>query len=139
MTVTLTEQDVHAGLVDKCTRIVRELRDSWKQDQLDSTAIAWAGEDLQDDFGRLINDAVVLELPADRARWRPVLQKLVERTKAFGLLLVDRTEDGFTASFESPHGSRKWTLKKERHGDVTVLSSPTVVDDVEAIGLLWTP
>lgn len=137
MPVILTEQDVHAGLVDRCARIVQEARNHWSQDQTDSTVVVWAGEDIADDFGHLINDAILLELPADRGRWKTILTTLVNRTKAFGLLLIDRTEDGFTASFETPHGSRKWVLKKERHGDVTVLSNPIILDDVEATGLLW--
>lgn len=139
MPTPLTEQDIHAGLIDRCTRIIQEMRNRWSPVQKDSTAIAWAGEDIEADDGQLINDAVLLELPEDRRRWRTILSALVGRTKAFGLLVVDRTEDGFTASFETRHGSRKWTLKKERHGDAYVLSSPTVLDDVETTGLLWTP
>jgi hypothetical protein len=133
-----TESNIHAGLVKKCDGIVEDLRKAWAGES-DSTAIVWPGEDVLDDKGNPIADTVLLELPDDRKTWRNLLDQLVTRTSAFGLLVVDRRDDMLKVIFESPKGSRSWTLKKERHGDVSVLNSPTVLDDVESAGLLWKP
>lgn len=139
-TKTITERDVHDLLVKKVDWAVGDLRRGWKPDQVESTAMVWVSSEVLDDRGVPINDWIVLELPENRGTWSAVLEKLVTRTNAFALAVFDRHDAGISVRFESPLGCQKWELKKERHGDVTVMSAPVVTPNNEdTTGLLWNP
>lgn len=101
-------------------------------------AIAFCAKPIKDDVGRIINDTVFLELPPNKSEWQELLMKLIVRTSAIAVVVVDFRFDQVKAIFETPLGSRAWTMKPERHGDTKMLSKPIVLDDVESSGLLWT-
>jgi hypothetical protein len=67
------------------------------------------------------------------------LQRLVERTKPYGLALLERRGNEVRVLFETHHGARAWILPLERHGDLLVPGATAVHDDAECLGLLWHP
>ena len=71
--------------------------------------------------------------------WKPALSQFIERTAAYGLLLLEVEEDKIVARFETMHGARSWTVPIERHGDRLALGDQRVNDNKDHIGLLWTP
>lgn len=135
--MTTVDVLLHRAMLRRCDGIVEKLRGQWDKEMTAYVAMTWVAEPIQDDEGKSINDKVILELPNNKEEWWPLLIKLITRTKAFGLLLVQFQHDTAKVIFESPFGSRSWSMHLERHGDTKTLSRPTVLDDVESIGLLW--
>lgn len=135
---TPTDQVIHDELQRRCGSMVARIRREWKTtDPLEAVAMTWVSEEVVDDQGHPINDTVFLELPLDKTKWHDALEQLVKRTRAFALLVIDRQADEVKATLESRLGTRTWRLKKERHGDLDVLSRPIVHNNVESMGLLW--
>lgn len=133
-----SDQAIHERLLLRCGELLEDLRRGWRESSPEeNVAMTWVGEEITDDQGRPINDRVLFVLPEKREEWTAALAQLVERTEAFGLLIVERSPERLQVLFESPRGTRLWRLKKERHGDATVLSRPAVFDNVETTGLLW--
>lgn len=128
----------HKSMLRRCDGIVEKLRRDWTNEITACVTMTWCSEPLKaDDSSKIINDTVIMELPLNQEEWWPLMIKLIVKTKALGILLIRFWHDETKIIFESPWGSRSWSMKTERHGDTKALSRPIVLDDVEAIGLLW--
>lgn len=139
----MTLQDevfIHRDLEAKAEAIVRTVRETWKkQRKVDPYAVTWPSEHLKADDGATITHAVLCPIPAgfDTARRMKALQQLVERTKAYGLLVVEQKENSIRILFETQHGARSWCIPLDWHGDVQVPGQTETRNDGECVGLLW--
>lgn len=133
-----SERFIHDGIIHQIEVMVEEFRNLWvqKRGRINSFAITWVSEPIETPTG-VINDKVTFELPLDRPRWKALLVELVEKSKAYGVLLVDVREDSVRAIAETPHGSRCWYMTPVSRGDYKALSRPSPLDNVEELGLLW--
>lgn len=137
-----SERFIHDDLAKRAEHIAQEVREGWKKTQrVDPFAITWPEGALRSDDGGTVDQAVVCRIPPDfdDERRLETLQKMVARTKAYGLVLVLPRPDGIHVLFETSQGARAWLMKLERHGDVTACLPPVVRDNAECVGLLWKP
>lgn len=136
-----SEYFIHRDLQERAATIVEEVRGEWRRAQhVEPCVIAWPEDGVRGDDGSVIDRAVLCRLPQLTAMQRyDILQGMVKRTKAYGLLLVLPGLDDIRVLFETRHGARAWVMRLERHGDVTVCCEPAVQDNAECVGLLWKP
>lgn len=136
-----SERFIHDELARRAARIVEEVRDDWKKNQRTAPlAVTWPETAVQTDDGSSVAGAVLCHLPPlTHAQQQDVLKRMIEKTKAYGLVLVRPNDDFIDVLFETHHGARAWRMQLERHGDVTVCLDPVVRDDAECVGLLWRP
>lgn len=133
-----SERVIHDDLVVKCLPLVQTAQRVWQQGKGDpSFVVLWPSEPLKDADGTRIEDEVLAEFP--RQNTHAALRRLVDRTKAFGLLVIELRPDALSAVFESRHGAHSWVYPIERHGDVRVLGSLVSATDTVSLGLLWGP
>lgn len=130
-------QFVHDELLRRCKKFVDTAHRLWHKGEDPSFVIMWPSEPVKGADGEMIEDEVLAEFP--RAETHERLRKLVGMTKAYGLLVIEKTPDALIIIFESHHGTHSWTSKKERHGDVVVLGKPVEENNVRHHGLLWSP
>lgn len=134
-----SERFIHDNLLRICQNVVDEAKRLWEAKvPLPGHALTWPSSVIRDDKSSLIDRAVIMEMP-ERSEWKKALTALVARTQAYGLLLLETDTKRIYAIFESMHGSRSWTVPIERHGDRDVLGDQRTKDDVDSIGLLWSP
>ncbi len=111
--------------------------DTWRdQGRIDPFMIAWPAEDLLDDNGQLVTDNVVMPLEGNRAEWPLQMHRLVQRTKPYGLLLVEQRDKEVVIIFESMHGSVSWHYPIIKTGN-RFLGQLKKKEDTESIGILW--
>jgi hypothetical protein len=138
-----SEQFIHDDLALKAERLAEEMRVVWRKNRkVDSYAITWPSETLQtDDNSGQVNKAVLMRIPDDfdERQKLEALQRMVERTKAYGIALIERRGDELRVLFETHHGARAWLIPLERHGDIFVPGETRVRDNAECLGLLWRP
>lgn len=134
-----SERFIHDNLIRISERVVERACTMWEEGmKLTAHAIAWPADVVRADDGKAIEGAIILPMPSQE-HWSRALSALVERTSAYGLFLLEMRERDIHAVFESHHGSHAWSVPLERHGDRIVLGEPRTSDDVESIGLLWSP
>lgn len=133
-----SELFIHDELLKVAASGVDGIYEVWKSaGSLNSFVIGWPSERLLGDDGTPLEDAVVKELPDDRSSWSQELTEFAARTKAYALMLAEKKRERILVIFESPHGTRSWTIPIHRSGDREVLGSKQVADDTHSIGLLW--
>lgn len=133
-----SENSIHEGLLEESKAMVEHIYTVWStQKKMPALAFTWPATTVFSDDGIPIDRIVSLTLPDESEERSKALRYMVERTKAYGLFVIDPKDDEIKAVLETPHGSRSWTIKVRRSGDVKILSRPTVQDNVESIGLLW--
>jgi len=135
-----SEKFIHDDLLRSAQLVVDRARELWERGEpVFAHAIAWPSEGVSTDDGkRRISGPIILPMP-EAALWQDALKKLIQRTKAYGLFLLEFREKELYAVFESPHGAQSWRVPIERHGDVRVLGDQRVSTDRECLGLLWSP
>jgi len=134
-----SERFIHDDLIKSCQAVVDRAKTLWKDgEKMTSYAIAWPARTIKTDDGKSLEGAIIMTMPPKKD-WKPALSQLVERTAAYGLLLLEVEEDKIVARFETVHGARSWTVPIERHGDRLALGDQRVNDNKDHIGLLWTP
>lgn len=135
-----SERFIHDGLIRTSQAVVEEACKAWDEGQLKRGAFAlvWPTSTVKDDGGNPISRAVVMELPEEARRFA-ALNALVQRTGAYGLLVIDLQERALVAKFETAHGARVWTIPIEWHGDRREMGDQRVKDNAECVGLLWSP
>jgi len=74
----------------------------------------------------------------DEERTIQLLKDRVVELEAYALLLLMPSGNAVNITVESHHGSRWWSLRKERHGDIDVVVV-TPKDNQNCIGILWKP
>jgi hypothetical protein len=132
------EKFVYNVLLARAEAVVQSARETWKrQRRIEPYAVAWPSESLKADDGTAITHAVFCAIPVefDTAKRMKVLQQFVERTKAYGLVVVEQKENSIRIMFETGHGAKAWCIPLAWHGDVQVPSQTEASD--ERIGLLW--
>lgn len=137
-----SERFIHDDLAERAEAIAEQARNNWRQAQkLDTVAISWPSEHLTGDDGSTITHAVVMPLDdkLSQAEQQAALQLLVTKTKAYGLVLVERRDEEIRVLFETHHGARAWITPLKRHGDVRVAGRTRVHDNAECLGFLWRP
>lgn len=133
-----SEKFVHFALESRAEDAVKSARETWKrQRKIEPYAITWPAESLKADDGTAITHAVFCAIPAefDTARRMKVLQQLIERTKAYGLVVVEQKDNSIRIMFETRYGAKAWRIPLAWHGDVQVPSQTEASAD--RIGLLW--
>lgn len=134
------ERFIHDELLRRAEKGLPGIHQAWRVKQhIDPFIISWPSKHLKGDDGSIITDSVLVELPEDRKRWRPHLLRTVHRTKPYALLLAEELDDCVMVTFESGHGTRSWRWPIKDHGGMRVLGNVTQRDDVDSIGILWSP
>ena len=134
-----SEQFIHDDLVARSDQMIEKLYDIWRDHKgIPSFAHAWSAESVPTVDGKRVNE-VTTYLPNDDAKAaRNQVLLLLERSKAYGMLIVDSSDpEEIRAYFESMHGSKTWRIGIKHHGDTKVLSRPTTLIDSGELGLLW--
>ena len=133
-----SERFIHDALRDQADQLVDRAREEWKKSKrVLPVAISWPSEHLKSDDGKTITHAVICPLNQLKDSREAVVRRLSERTKAYGLFLLERRGDEIRALFETRHGARDWKIPLKLHGDVLVAGMTTIRDDADCIGLLW--
>lgn len=131
-----SERFIHDDLVLRCEKLVGVSHDVWRKKKGDpSIVILWPSEPVKGVDGALIEDEIFADYPKQDTL--PRLRKLVDMTKAYGLLVIELKPHALCAIFESPHGARSWSTPIERHGDRDVLGKTSKKSDADHLGLLW--
>jgi hypothetical protein len=135
-----TERFIHDELMRRAEMGLPSILEAWKAKQhIEPFIISWPYSRIVGDDGSEIADFVLTDLPADRKRWKKLIVLTVQRVKPYALLLAEELNDCVLLIFESGHGTRSWRYPIKHHGNVRVLGDPTQRDDVDRIGILWSP
>ncbi len=135
-----SERFIHDGLIDKAQAAVDCLHEIWRENgKIDTTLITWPAENVRDDSGELIDGVCVMSLPEDESKHIRAISAGVERSKAYGFLLLEQKNNTVRALLETPHGTRLWTLPIIRSADSQYLGEAKITNDLECIGLIWRP
>jgi hypothetical protein len=133
-----SERFIHDNLIDQAEAGLRGIYRHWRDERnVDPFLVTWPSEPVPDDKGIPITDACVLSLPEDRKEWQKLILDAIQRTKAYGILLVEQRDGDVRAILETKHGAKCWTLPIVRSGDLLVLKKPEVTTNRENLGLLW--
>lgn len=143
-----SERFIHDQLIERCNMLVEVAKKIWRDKKGDpSIVIAWPSEPVKGADGEMIEDEILAEYgPVTRADWQAHpelrqerLRRLVDMTKAYGLLVIELQPHALVAIFESPHGAKSWTTRLELHGDVKVMAKTEERSNKEHYGLIWSP
>lgn len=135
-----SERFIHDDLVNKAQHTVDFLFTLWrKEGKIAPVLLTWPAEPIKDDSGNSIDDLCGMELPTGDGAKRDAILHMVERTKAYALLLVEPFVEQLKVILETPHGTKAWSIPIHWSGDVKVLGTPKVTIDQEFVGLLWRP
>jgi hypothetical protein len=137
-----SERFIHRDLRNRAAGLAEEVREVWKKNfKVDTYAITWPSETVKGDDGIGITQAVLMFIPDTFTEEQKLdaLKKMVVRTKAYGVALIEKKGLEIRVLFETHHGARAWLIPLERHGDVAVPGETQVRDDAEHLGLLWSP
>ncbi len=135
-----SERFIHDDLASKVAQMVEVVRSEWREKRaLESYAIAWPSETVRGDDGKSISGSVLLRIQDNSTPQQvsQALKNMVERTKAYGLVLIEKKGNELRVLFETHHGARAWVTPLERHGDLLVPGTTVVRDNAECLGLLW--
>jgi hypothetical protein len=135
-----SERFIHQDLAERAAAIAEQAREVWKKTQrIEPYAVTWPSTALKTDDGGVVDQAVICQLPLEYtdAQRTDVLHKMVEKTKAYGLVLVEQRGNQLRVLFETHHGARAWLMRLERHGDVVVCGAPEIREDADCLGILW--
>lgn len=135
-----SERFIHDELLSVAARGVEGLYTIWKESgDIEPFIVGWPAEKILDDNGVPLEDACVKELPRDRNSWSQEMTEFARKVKAYALMLAEKKDGSLLVIFESPHGTRSWTIPIHKSGDREVLGRKVVEDDKHSIGLLWKP
>jgi hypothetical protein len=134
------DQFIHAALTLRAEGLVQDALASWRQHRkIEPYAITWPSEDIKDDNDNTVSHVVFCALPAglDAAQRMLVLQQFIERTKAYGLAVVEQKDDHILVLFETQQGARSWRIPLAWHGDIQVPGQAEERINEDCVGLLW--
>jgi len=134
------ERFIHDELLRRATAAMSSIKEAWRKSQtIDPFLISWPAEYLKADDGSTITHQVLTELPVDKKERGALILKAIERTVAYAILLAEEREREVTVIFESSHGTHSWRYPIKNHGNVRILGKPKERDDVDCVGILWSP
>jgi len=122
--------------------MAKEALQQWRKERrIESFAISWPSEHIVGDDGSTITHAVLMPLRGDldEGAKHAALTRMVEKTKAYGLVVIERRQNEIRVLFETHHGARAWITPLKRHGDLLVPGRTQVRDNAECLGFLWRP
>lgn len=135
-----SERFIHDGLLKQAEAAVKTVYEIWKKEgRIAPVAFTWPAETIRTDAGELHEGICVLDLPAAGEARDAALRALVQRTKAYALLLIEQHREEVLVILESKHGARCWKIPIASHGDVVILERAQVQVDAMHVGLLWSP
>ena len=135
-----SERFIHDGLLKQAEAAVHVVYEIWKKERaIAPTLFTWPAERIRTDNGEPHEGICLLELPEAYEKRSVAMLAMVERTKAYALLLIEQRHADVQVIFETRHGARCWSIPLVAHGDVVILERAHVQDDVGHVGLLWSP
>lgn len=131
----------HTELLEVAKGLADIALEQWRHDQkLEPMALTWPAEPVLSEEGRLVYGGVICQLAkVPKENWTKALQVMVEKTKAFGLVLIEKQDQQIRVLFETHEGARAWLTPLRRHGDLLTPGETAIHDDKECIGILWQP
>jgi len=131
---------IHDYLVTYIDGMLLRLRDAiHKGLRVNPVVMFWPRTAIKDDAGKRVDRVVMMDMTEEMMRDKLThIRGGIERTGAYGFLLLTPEEEEVKAVLETPNGTETWHLKKERHGDITVLKEPVKVHNQDSFGVLWT-
>jgi hypothetical protein len=133
-----SERFIHDDLLVRAQAAVNHLYEIWKKDgKIDPSLLTWPAEAVLSENGEKVDGVCCLQLPEAIEARRLAICKMVERTKAYALLVVEQLDVSVRVILETPNGTRCWNIPVHRSGDVKILGDATVTDNRENVGLLW--
>lgn len=135
-----SEKFIHDDLVRKSQGAVNQLYAIWGTDgRIDPSLLTWPAETIMDDHGRKVEGVCILDLPHNLGARREAIHRMVERTKAYGLLLIETIDNTVQALLETPHGAQCWTIPIHKSADSFSLGEAIITRNREHVGVLWSP
>lgn len=132
-----SERFIHDDLLQRAEKLVDIAHGVWRDHKDPSLVVLWPGEAVTTVEGENIEGEIFGVYPKSDVKDR--LKKMVQTTKAYGVLVIELRPDALYACFESHHGARSWIAKIERRGDRRVLGTTLERTDEDHLGLLWSP
>jgi hypothetical protein len=135
------ERPIHDSLVRQAAAGVASIYNNWKKNgRIDPFFMAWPTGTLIGSDGAEISDICMLDLREQhKAEWPRLMREAIQLTNAYALLLCEQRANDISVILESTQGTRAWTVPIIRSGDVRILGKTSYRDNVESVGLLWTP
>jgi len=131
------EEFIWKDLIFRAKHAVDHVKQVWrKEHDYPRMIFSWPSEHLKTKGGTVITHLVSFAIPDEMETFKAAVE-LATKTKAYGLLLVDKVDGNLKVVLESRHGTRCWTMPIRRHGDVTVLERGRASENTECIGVLW--
>lgn len=134
------ERFIHDELLRRATAAMGSIKEAWRRMQkIEPFLISWPAEHLEADDGSIITHQVLTELPVNKKERGALMLQAIERTCPYAILLAEEREDLVVVIFESSHGTHSWRYPIKNHGNVRILGKPKERDDVDCVGILWSP
>jgi hypothetical protein len=106
-----SERFIHDDLAKRAAAIAEEVRRVWRRDRaLERVAISWPSETVRDDKGVGVTHVVTMPIPKEFTdqQTTEALKRMVARTRAYGIALIERHQDTLRVLFETHQGARAW-------------------------------
>jgi hypothetical protein len=135
-----SERFIHDDLCARAAALAEEVRNTWRRNRKVSRyAITWPSEQVVGDDGKTIIGSIIMPIPDsfNQSQLNEALKRMIVKTKAYGIALIEHNGNMLRILFETHHGARAWLMPLERHGDVLVPGQTRVHDNSECLGLLW--
>lgn len=135
-----SERFIHDGLVKDAQVVIERIYKIWKERRtVRPSLLLWPAQAVQADDGKLISHIVAADLPEDLREHKDFMRAAADRVNAYAVLLVRKEDTVVKAILETPHGTRSWTIPIVRSADVFVLGRPTIKNDKDVLGIVWSP
>jgi hypothetical protein len=129
---------LHEAIAKKAALGLNQIYATWRKNKkMNAFVVAWPLDTLSFKNTWPTNNEVVLDLPDNQKTWGPIIQRVIETTGPFAVLLAQQKEDEILLVLESAHGSSSWHIPIHKHAHEHVLGQPSTKTDVDAVGLLW--
>lgn len=133
-----SEKFIHDGLVKDAQVVVERIYKIWKERRtVRPSLLLWPAQAVQADDGSLISHIVAADLPDDVSAHKDFMRAAADRVNAYAVLVVRKEGTAVKAILETPHGTRSWTIPIVRSADVFVLGRPTIKNDKDVLGIVW--
>jgi hypothetical protein len=133
-----SERFIHDELARRCAHSAEQVLVFWRTyHRIYPTLLLWPSSTIKTVTGEKFSGVIFTELPEAPEARRAAIVAAANRCKAYGLLLTEQLDQAVRLIFESECGTRTWRFPIKNHGDIQVLGTPTLRDNVESIGIRW--
>lgn len=134
-----SERFIHDELLRRAEGGVSKIPDLWRTDKrIYPTILLWPSDTVRATDGTRFSGLIFRELSTDPAVRLSEIKVAKEKCDAYAVLLTEQLETDVRSIFESMHGTRTWRYPIRNHGDVQILGRPSIRDNAESVGVLWT-